>query len=223
MPPSSTTPMPQRVLLMVAGSGVAAYGYLMTVAAHLGNGPLFAVQDGVRGVFGLSLATSSTLVGLLLVALALALRAPLGVGTLAMPIANGLWISVLEPHVLVAQGAAGRWIQFVGGTTIMMLGAVLAVSASFGVAAMDGVMFGVARRCGVAPARARLAMEVALATTGAVLGGSVGVGTLVMGATVGHLFQFWTRALTRVGLEMPVPAGPPTHRRTISSSRFPTS
>jgi uncharacterized membrane protein YczE len=200
MPPSSTTPLPHRVLLMVAGSAIAAYGYLLTVAADLGNGPLFAVQDGIRNQLGMSLAASATVVGLGLVALALALRAPLGAGTVALPIANGLWISALEPFVLAPSGAAVRWIQFVSGTGVMMLGAVLAVSASFGVAALDGVMFGVARRCRVTPARARVGIEVTLASVGVALGGRVGLGTMVMGATVGHLFQFWSRVLARAGL-----------------------
>ncbi len=37
-----------------------------------------------------------------------------------------------------------------------------------------------------------------MAGTGALLGGRVGVGTMVMGATVGHLFAFWRRVLDRV-------------------------
>lgn len=203
MPPSSEMPMPQRVLLLVAGTGIASYGYLLTVAAELGNGPLFAVQDGLGTLLGASLATSATIVGLLLVAIALVLRAPLGAGTIATPILGGLWISVVEPVVIVPEGLVGRWIQFGAGTAVMMLGAVLAVAASLGASAMDGVMFGVARRARVTPASARLGLEVTLAATGAALGGSVGAGTLVMGATVGHLFQLWSRALARAGLPLP--------------------
>jgi len=43
-------------------------------------------------------------------------------------------------------------------------------------------------------------MEATFAAVGAMMGGSVGAGTVVMGVTVGHLFQGWSDVLERVGL-----------------------
>lgn len=198
MPPSLRPSLAVRLLHVCAGTGVAAYGYLLTVAADLGNGPLFAIQDGLCRRLDLSLGASATLVGLAVVAVAASLRAPLGPATLAMPLLNGAWIAVLEPLVMQAEHPVGRWAGFVGGTAVMMLGAVIAVRSALGASAIDGVMLGLASRVGTSPGRARVGMELAMAGTGAALGGRVGAGTVVMGATVGHLYDFWSGVLRRV-------------------------
>jgi uncharacterized membrane protein YczE len=190
----------QRVLLLVVGTCLGAYGYLLTTAAGVGNGPLFAVQDGLRHQLGISLGRSALVVGLAVVAIALLLKGPLGIGTVCIPIANGLWISLLEHSVPTVRGVAAQWVEFLGGTAVMMFGVVLALSACFGASAMDGVMLGLARRFHTSPGRARLGMEVTLACLGAALGGRIGLGTVVMGATVGPLFQMCSRVLGALGL-----------------------
>ena len=214
MPPSSRTAV-GRAALVLGGTAIASYGYLMTVAAELGNGPLFAVQDALHRRLGLSLGPVATIVGLALVAVAALLRAPLGIGTVAVPIASGVWISWFETYTFAAHGTAARWIEFVAGTAIMMLGAVLALGASLGASAMDGVMLGLAGRWGWQPARARVVMELSLAAAGAALGGRVGPGTVVMGAMVGPLFGFWHRGLERFGLPLVAPG----RREVIDTAR----
>ena len=62
----------------------------------------------------------------------------------------------------------------------MMFGAMLAVGAALGASALDGVMFGLARRIGSSPTVVRIAMEAAMAVAGAAIGGRIGVGTVVM-------------------------------------------
>ena len=42
-------------------------------------------------------------------------------------------------------------------------------------------------------------MEATMAVAGFAIGGRIGAGTLVMGATVGHLFRFWSTRLHRWG------------------------
>ena len=186
-----------RVALLVTGAGLAAYGYLVTALTDLGNGPLFAVQDGLQRRLGWSMGVTATVLGLVIVVVAALLRAPLGAGTFALPALTGWWIDALEHHVVTVHGLPGRWLLFLGGTAVMMLGGVLCFTSALGVSALDGVMLGLAGRLGVAPARTRVGMEIGMACTGALLGGRVGVGTVVMGATVGHLFAFWRRVLDR--------------------------
>ena len=192
-----------RILLVVLGTALSSYGYLLTAAAGVGNGPLFAVQEGLVARTGLSTGTASMVLAAVIVALAVALRAPLGVGTLVIPVVAGLWIDALEPLTLSFDPLWARWAAFVAGTVVMMLGAVVSVTAALGASAMDGVMLSLARRTGRTPAGARIVMEVVMAGLGFAIGGRIGLGTVAMGLSVGPLFGFWSRQLGRYGLEVP--------------------
>jgi uncharacterized membrane protein YczE len=203
-----------RAALVALGTAVSTYGYLLTVASRVGNGPLFAIHDGLHRRLDVPLGVAAAAVGLVLVAGAAALRAPLGPSTVAIPLLTGLAVEVLEPLVVTPTGPALRWVGFLAGTAVMMLGAVVALGASAGAAAIDGVMLGLSERLGTSAATTRLAMELGMALTGAWLGGRVGVGTLVMGASVGPLFAFWSRRLRRWGL--PLPAGNRTEARSVA-------
>ncbi len=186
--------------LVLGGTALSSLGYLLTVASAAGNGPLFAIQDGMHRRLGMPLGTTAIVVGLALVVVAAALRAPLGPGTVLIPVVTGAWISAMEPYVVEVDGTLLRWAAFLGGTAVMMLGAALAVAASVGVSALDGVMFSLARVSGRDTAAVRLGMEATMAVAGFAIGGRIGAGTLVMGATVGHLFRFWSTRLHRWGL-----------------------
>jgi uncharacterized membrane protein YczE len=189
-----------RPLLVIVGTALSAYGYLLTTTVGLGNGPLFAVQDGIHRHLGWSLGTTSIVVGLAIALLAAALRSPLGVGTVLIPVLAGWWIELFEPHLPAVHGVTARWLLFVGGTAVMMLGGAMGVAAAIGVSALDGIMLSLARLTGRGQAAVRLGMEATMAVGGFLIGGRIGAGTLVMGALVGHLFRFWTSCLQRLGV-----------------------
>jgi uncharacterized membrane protein YczE len=70
------------------------------------------------------------------------------------------------------------------------------IRASVGVAAYDAVMLGLRRIFGRPLAPIRLAMEATVLALGWLLGGSVGVGTVITGLLIGPGIQFW---LTVIG------------------------
>jgi uncharacterized membrane protein YczE len=184
-----------RVTTVLVGSVVSSYGYLLTVRAEVGNGPMFAVQDALHLRTGMSLALTAIVVGLALAALARALGVRLGIGPLGIPLLTGLTVAMVEPLAPQLDGTVLRWASFAVGTTVMMLGAVVMLRAGFGGSALESAMFGVARITRTSPATARIGLEVAMALTGLVFGGRVGPGTAAMAVSVGPLFAFWSRHL----------------------------
>ena len=199
-----------RVATVLVGSVVSSYGYLLTVRAEVGNGPMFAVQDALHLRTGMSLALTAIVVGLALAALARGLGIRLGIGPLAIPVLTGVTVAVVEPFAPHLDGTVLRWTAFAVGTTVMMLGAVVMFRAGFGGSALESAMFGVARITRTSPATARIGLEVAMALTGLVFGGRVGPGTAAMAVSVGPLFAFWSRHLpsraTEAHESVPVPA-----------------
>ncbi len=182
-----------RVVLALAGTAVSSYGYLLTTAAHVGNGPIFALQQALHQRAGVSLGVAAVLAGLALAALAAVLRAPFGPGPVVIPILTGLSVALLEPLTPHVDGVVLRCATFAIGTVVMMLGAVMIVGGRFGASAVDAAMFGIARVTGTPPATARIGMECVFAALGFALGGQVGPGTVVMALSVGPLFALWSR------------------------------
>ena len=186
---------PVRVAVVLVGSVVSSYGYLMTERAAVGNGPLFAVQDALHLRTGISLGVAAAVAGLAFAGLARGLGVRLGAGPIAIPVLTGVSIAALEPLAPELHGGALRWDSFTVGTVVMMLGGVVMFRGGFGGSSLEAAMFGIARLARTTPARARIGLEVAMALTGFALGGRVGLGTAAMAVSVGPLFAFWHRVL----------------------------
>lgn len=218
--------VPARVALVVAGSLVSSFGYLMTANAEVGNGPMFVIQDALHVRSGMPLGSTAVVVGLGLAALAASLGSRLEVGVVAIPLLTGVTVALLEPVAPHVEGVVWRWVAFGVGTAVMMLGAVVMLRGGFGASAVDSAMFGVARVARTSPARARAALEVAMALLGVVAGGRAGLGTVVMALSVGPLFAFWDRVLEpsrwprdrRTRRSLNRWRGPRTRRRTSSTT-----
>ena len=181
--------------MLVAGSAIATFCYAVTIRADVGLGPLFVLQDGLAIQAGIAIGTSVIIVGFALVLVALALRAPLGPGTLALPVLGGVMLDALLPHLPAIDGWPLQIASVVLATWIMALGGAMMIRASVGVSAYDAVMLGLQRVLRRPLAPIRLGMEAIVLAAGWMLGGSVGVGTVITGLLIGPGIQFWLAIL----------------------------
>lgn len=201
--------IPSRAVLFVGGTILSALCFVVCERTSLGNGPFYVVQDAVARLGGLSMGTTAILMGFAVIAVAVALRAPIGPGTFGVPVIFGTSVGVIDPVIPRIGGQVLRWALFAGGSTLMMLGSAMVVAAAIGTMALDGVMVAIARLVDRGTAPVRLAMEGFLAGAGFLLGGRVGAGTLLMGVVAGHSYSFWSRSLRRVGWVHPPGGGSP--------------
>jgi len=207
-------PLAQRVAVLLVGSTISTVAYALTIRAHIGLGPLFVLQDGFARTTGISIGTSVTVTGFILVGVALCLRSWPGPGTLALPVIGGVMLNALLPAVPAIGGWPLRVIVVLLSTWAMALGGALMIRARVGVAAYDAVMLGLRRVTGRQLAPIRLAMEATVLVVGWALGGSVGVGTVITGVLIGPGLQFWMRVVgapapTRPAVDAGLdPAGP---------------
>jgi uncharacterized membrane protein YczE len=174
---------------------VATTCYAVTIRAHLGLGPLFVLQNGFAKHAGIAIGTSVTVIGYALVVVALILRSWPGPGTLGLPLFGGVTLDLLLPHVPTFHGWPLRMAGVLLATWVMALGGAMMIRASVGVAAYDAVMLGLRRVFGRPLAPVRLAMEMTVLMLGWILGGSVGLGTVVTGLLIGPGIQFWLRVI----------------------------
>jgi uncharacterized membrane protein YczE len=125
----------------------------------------------------------------------LALRIRPGFGTLVVPIFGGLALNALLPYMPNLHAWPLRAVAVLIATWMMALGGAMVIRASVGVAAYDAVMLGLRHLTGRPLAPIRVGMEVTVLVMGWLLGGSVGVGTVITGLLIGPGIQFWLRMI----------------------------
>jgi len=179
----------RRLPGLLAGLVVFGVGIAMMAASGLGLGPWEAFHQGIANRTGLTLGTMSILVGIPVLALWWPLGERPGLGTIlnvaligtATNVALPLLPRPVEPVVQLAMTAAG--VLLIGVATGLYL------AADLGAGPRDGLMTGLHRRYGWSIRRARTAIELTVLAAGFLLGGTVGIGTLLFAFGIGPVVQ----------------------------------
>jgi uncharacterized membrane protein YczE len=120
----------------------------------------------------------------------------IGIGTIANAIVIGL---VLDGMLLILpdtlENMILRWLAMLGGVVLVAIGSGFYIGAGLGPGPRDGLMTGLARR-GIPIAWNRAGIEITVLVAGWLLGGTVGVGTLVFAFGMGPLVQFFLERLS---------------------------
>lgn len=185
----------------MVGSTISTICYALTIRANLGLGPLFVAQDGLARTVHISIGAAVMWCGMTLVVIAFMLGTRPRPGTLVLPFLAGATLNTILPVVPVVHGFALRVGVVIVATWLMALGGAMVIRAAVGPAAYDTVMLGLHRvtRRPIAPIR--LTMEASVLALGWLLGGAVGLGTVLTGLLIGPAMQFWLGLLTVPGVQ----------------------
>ena len=164
----------------------------LMLGAHIGLDPWSALHESLSVKSGLSFGRVVQGVGLLLIvfsALVLAVRP--GIATICNMLIIGPWVDLLREQAWFpdTQGGAPGTVQFVCGILVMGLGTAVYIGARLGAGPRDGLSMGLARRVGRSLRSTRIGIELTVLTIAAVLGGSIGLWTLIFAALMGPAMQ----------------------------------
>lgn len=185
-----------RSLRLLVGLVLFGLALALLVQAHLGVDPWTVLTQGLARRVDLSLGTVTVLLSLVVLALWMPLRQRPGLGTVANAFVVG---PVLDLGVaLVPQPAslAVRVLFVVLSLLLIAVGTGLYVGVGWGPGPRDGLMTGLAA-LGLPVFAARMLLEGTVLLAGWLLGGTVGVATVVFALAVGPLVG---RALPRLAL-----------------------
>jgi uncharacterized membrane protein YczE len=168
----------------------------LMLRANLGLDPWSVLHEGLSDLTGLSFGRVTQLVGLLLIAFnfaALHLRP--GLGTALNMLLVGPWINFFEAQPWLPTAAAGAWgaglAIFITGTVLCGLAIGLYLSARFGAGPRDDLVLGSALRLGRSVRLTRSGLELSVLAGGFLLGGAVGLGTVIFAVLIGPTMQFF--------------------------------
>src|SRR5690242_16720095 len=115
------------------------------------------------------------------------LRERPGFGTFANAVLVGVFVDLTLGVVGDAHGWAARVSLLVLGVLLNGLATALYIGASLGPGPRDGLMTGLVRRTGRSVRLVRTVIEVSVLAVGFLLGGTVGVGTVLYAVAIGPL------------------------------------
>lgn len=195
----SITPVPQgahltrRLVQLYAGLALYGASSALLVVAGLGLEPWGVLHQGLAERTGISIGVVSIIIGAIVLLLWIPLRQRPGLGTVSNVFVVGLAMDgtlalVPEVHGLVARSGV-----MVAGIVLNGVATGLYITARFGPGPRDGLMTGLHRRTGRSIRLVRTAIEVAVVVTGFLLGGSLGVGTVLYALAIGPLAQVFLR------------------------------
>ena len=176
----------QRFLLLIFGLTVFGIGEAFLVVTSLGNSPWVVLSEGISLNSSLNIGQATFFVSLVVLFFWIPLRQKPGFGTLA----NIVVIAVaLELGLLIipeVENISLKLLYVLFGILLVGIGSALYITCGLGTGPRDGLMTGLHYRTGVRVGRVRLGIEVLALTTGALLGGSLGVGTALFALFIGQ-------------------------------------
>ncbi|MGH3497234.1 MAG: YczE/YyaS/YitT family protein [Nocardioidaceae bacterium] len=194
--PSLRSRLPRRLIQLYAGLALYGWSMSMMIRSGLGLDPWDVFHDGVRRHVGLSFGTVVIIVGALVLLLWIPLRQWPGFGTVSNVVVIGLvtdlGLSVLGPPVWMP----ARIGLLLGGIVANGMAGGMYIGALLGPGPRDGLMTGLARRTGRSIRLVRTSLELTVLGTGWLLGGVVGLGTVLYALSIGPLVQFFLARFT---------------------------
>jgi uncharacterized membrane protein YczE len=226
--------MSRKLLKLYAGLVLFGVSMALLIRARLGLDSWDVLHQGIARRSGLQFGWVVIAVGALVLLLWIPLRQRPGVGTVSNVIVVGL---AVDAALDVLPDAHAMWLRAVllgGGIIANGVATGLYIGAGLGPGPRDGLMTGLAAR-GHSVRVVRTAIELTVLGVGWLLGGSVGVGTVLYALAIGPLAHYFIplfttsasagssgRSGSASGPAGPDTASPPPSSRTDAATRSTT-
>ena len=177
--------LPQLVL------GLVLYGVslAMMLRSGLGLAPWDVFHQGLTRHLPLTIGQAVVAASFVVLLLWIPLREKPGVGTIANAVLVGVSVDATLLLLPAPDGMVWRIVLLVAGVVGNALATAMYIGAQLGRGPRDGLMTGLARRTGRSLRLVRTALEVSVVVLGVLLGGTLGVGTVVYAFAIGPLSQ----------------------------------
>lgn len=176
----------QRVTILFIGLCIFGFGEAFLIQSNIGNGPWSVLAQGISQRLDITLGWSTFAISGVVLLAWIPLREKPGFGTLsnlvviAIAIQVGVTYIPMQSNFFAGLGFSLLGIGMIGVATSLYL------TCGLGAGPRDGLMTAIHNRSGIRVGRVRLGIEISVVVLGALLGGNVGIGTLLFALLIGQ-------------------------------------
>jgi uncharacterized membrane protein YczE len=173
--------------ILFFGLAIFGVGEALLIQSTIGNSPwsVFAQGLSLRTPLSIGEATGITSIAVLLLWIPLKERP--GFGTLANIAVIAVFVQIGVDHIpKVEMNIPLQLFYVLIGIGLVGMGSALYITCGLGPGPRDGLMTSIHNKTGIRIARVRLSIEITILIIGALLGGSVGIGTAMFALFIGN-------------------------------------
>ncbi|PUA80846.1 YczE/YyaS/YitT family protein [Nocardioides currus] len=179
----------RRVPQLVVGLVLYGVSLALMVRGSLGLAPWDVLHSGFIRHVPITLGQAVVLFSFVVLLLWIPLREKPGIGTIANALIVGVAADAALAVITEPDAIWLRVVLLVGGIVLNGLATALYIGSQFGRGPRDGLMTGLARRTGWSLRLVRTGLEVTVVVLGLLLGGVLGLGTVLYALAIGPLSQ----------------------------------
>ena len=180
-----------KLIIIVVGSVVAAYGITLALYAGFGGATLAVLWQGISKTFHVSIGMASMIVAIVMIVFAFFYdRSQIHIGTILYQIVYSLCVDLFaNAHVYSTHIWVNVLIMLLG-VVIFAIGTGFYAAASLGRGSYEALTFSLAEKNNWQVKIVRMVLDVVMVVTGVMLGGKFGICTIVTILISGPVIQF---------------------------------
>ena len=185
--PKALTFQPPVISLLVLAFGLVLFGLgeALLLAAGAGVSPWTTLAEGISILTGWTIGFATFIISIAVLLTWIPLRQVPGLGTIANAFIVALMLDISLPYLPKPDLYMFQILQSLIGVLIVGFGAAIYLSANLGPGPRDGLMTGLTRLTNLPISLVRSTIEILVVVSGWMLGGTVGVGTVLFAFLVG--------------------------------------
>ena len=185
------------VFKLMGGFFLASLGIVFMINANLGLSPWDVLHQGITNVIPITIGQANIVVGIIVVISSMFLGVKIGIGTILNTILVGVFIDLITITKVIpmVHNLFIGILMLVVGMIFLGLGTCIYLSCELGCGPRDGLMTALTRITKKPVKLVRTTIEICALVCGWLLGGYVGIGTIITAIVLGYIIQLWCKIL----------------------------
>lgn len=186
----SKTEYVKRIIIIIVGSVIAAYGITLALYAGFGGATLAVLWQGISGTFHISIGMASMIVAVVMIVFAFFYdRSQIRIGTIIYQVVYSCCVDLFANVHVYSRYLWVNVLIMLGGVLLFAIGTGFYASASLGRGSYEALTFALAEKNGWQVKIVRMILDIIMVVSGVLLGGKFGICTIITIIVSGPVIQ----------------------------------